>query len=711
VGGNAVSAFLSWRLQATNACDVTLVWKSGFESVAQYGISFKSALYGNERFKPHAVVRTPEEAAHASKQPFDYVLLCVKALPDVYDIANIIESVVSPQHTCILMNTTHSLGVESYLEQRFPTNVILSLVSGAEIAQLGASEFEHKGATDIWVGAATKNPAIPAAIQSDMAEALAMTLSSGQVDCKVSQNIRQQQYERMIGPIAFHPASVVFETPNHSELIEKVGVRALINGVLDELLALAEAQECVFPANFRETTLQQMTQPQENNSTMWLDFEAKRPMEIETYLGSPLKLAQEAGVAVPRIESLYAILHHLNIANRNRPTAAPLNPSPTNNMQPPPRVSSAQQGPRGPMMNGNGPMMNGNGPMMKGGPRPGSRAPSINGVPPPMRRGPPSGQNGYPPRMNGGPNGQRRPSLEDNNLEEFSHLMLYDDVAEDGGPNGNYANGPNAAANLSLRERELMLRQRELQIREQEMNMRRGPPGPGRGRPPPPPSMGGYDDDDDDDDYFDPMGGRAPGPMIDPDNFDMMSVTSRRNRKMPSASQIRKNPEAGFAPGMQNGRSRNPFSRPGMNKNRTSARMMNDVGGLRDEIMNNPLMGYSSNRYGDVDRGAMNAQSRTNSLTAARLDEMGGPYGPYPNSRRTSQSPGNPLSPGPRPMGRPSPPNGFPPNGMAPNGMPPNGMPPNGRPSPPGMRQPVPRHPPGVGNAMAPQQVEQHAGW
>ena len=41
VGGNAVSAFLSWRLQATNACDVTLVWKSGFDAVYQYGISFK----------------------------------------------------------------------------------------------------------------------------------------------------------------------------------------------------------------------------------------------------------------------------------------------------------------------------------------------------------------------------------------------------------------------------------------------------------------------------------------------------------------------------------------------------------------------------------------------------------------------------------------------------------------------------------------------
>lgn len=476
-------------------------------------------------------------------------------------------------------------------------------------------------------------------------------------------------------------------------------MRALVTGIIDELLALAQAQGCTFPPGYRETTIQQMTQSQENNSTMWMDFEAKRPMEIETYLGSPLKLAQDANVPVPRIETLYAALHHLNIVNRSRPAVAPAGSPNGTHPPPPPRLSSAPlpRGPPGAMMNGNGPMK---------GPRPGSRAPSITGVPPPMRRGPPSGpMNGYPPRqMNGMPNGQRRPSFDGNDLEEFSHLMLYDNMVDDGASGPGYENGPASSNDLALRERELMLRQKELQLREQELNMRRG----GRRGPPPPPShMGGFDEDDDEDDYFDPMASRGPGPMIDPDNFDMMSVTSRRNRKIPSASQIRRNPEmAGMAP--PNGRSRNPFARPGMNKNRTSARMMADAPGLHDSIMNNPLMGYSSNRYGDVDRGAMGAQSRANSLTASRLDELqqGGNYGAYPPmSRRTSQSPGNPLSPGPRPMGRPSPPNGFPSNGM-----PPNGMPPNGRPSPPGMRQPVPRHPPGHGNAVAPQQVEQHAG-
>jgi ketopantoate reductase len=145
------------------------------------------------------VVRTPEEAAAQKGGAFDYVILCIKALPDVYDLASVIDSVVTPQHTCILINTTHTLGIEQTIEERFPTNVVLSLVSNAEITQLGASEFEHKGSTEVWVGSANKNSNIPSSIQEDMAQALAMTLSSGQVECKVSPNIRQQQFERVIG--------------------------------------------------------------------------------------------------------------------------------------------------------------------------------------------------------------------------------------------------------------------------------------------------------------------------------------------------------------------------------------------------------------------------------------------------------------------------------------------------------------------------------
>lgn len=145
------------------------------------------------------VVRTPEEAAGNKGGPFDYVILCVKALPDVYDLASVIDAVVTPQHTCILVNTTHTLGVEAAIEERFPTNVVLSLVSNAEITQLGTSEFEHSGSTEVFVGPANRSSEIPTAVQDDMAQALAITLGSGRVECKVSSNIRQQQFERVIG--------------------------------------------------------------------------------------------------------------------------------------------------------------------------------------------------------------------------------------------------------------------------------------------------------------------------------------------------------------------------------------------------------------------------------------------------------------------------------------------------------------------------------
>ena len=480
----------------------------------------------------------------------------------------------------------------------------------------------------------------------------------------------------------------------------------MISDIIDELLQIATAQGCSFTPDFKQRIIESMSKPMETNSIMYQDYTAKRPMEVETYLGSPIKIAAETGIRVPRIETLYALLHHCNIVNQQRPHP-PISPVPV----PPPRMSSAPP-PRMPM-NGsmNGPM-NGNG--MRGG-----RGPPM-GPPPPRRGGPsmngfPRGPNGYNPR--GPPPNQlsKRPSFEGNDLEEFSHLVLYEDIPE-GGVAPGYPEQVNGAglttADLTLREREIRLRQKELQLREQELGMRRG------GRKQHPPRRSGFDDDedDDDDDIFDPMAARGPQPQIDPDNFDMMSVTSRRNRKTPSMGQLRKDPEINT--NGHRGQGRHSFGagmRHGMNRNRASARLMSDVPGLHESLMDNPMMGYSSNRYGTVDRQAMGNESRTNSLTAARLNElqgagtnagMNGAYpgpAPAPLARRSSQSPAGPYNVGPRAMGRPSPPSdGY---------LQANGVYPNGGPSPPGMmRQPVPRHPPGQGNAVAPQQVEQHAG-
>jgi hypothetical protein len=462
-----------------------------------------------------------------------------------------------------------------------------------------------------------------------------------------------------------------------------------VSDVIDELLSIAASQDCKFGADFKDATMRSMlSTTYQDPSTMYQDFVARRPMEVETYLGSPVELAKAANLKVPRLETLYAMLRHVNRINKDRPVAATTPPatmpqSPSTVVQPPPRTMSlSNQAPMPRPMNGGPP--NG-GPMQMRGPPRGPMGPPGRRGPPPVNgfRGPP---NSYPPR---GPSQmQRRPSYDESNLDEFQHVVLYDDLP-DGDVTANFPQeGPQSAANF--RERELMLREKELHLKQQEMAMRSR----GGGRRASHNRHQDFDDDDDEDDYFDPMQARGPPmPPMEAENFDMMSVTSRRTKRTTSQNQLRKDAFAN-GHGMRGG-----YGRPGMGRHRTSAQLMSDMPVLGENILDNPMMGFSSNRYGAVDRKEMADESRANSLTASRLQELGGVGGgPYPGppSRRTSRSPGNPFGPPGRPSNRPSPPNEYPPGQR------------NGRPSPPGgMPAPVPRYPPGQANMMPPHQIEQ----
>src|SRR2546423_2619792 len=137
-------------------------------------------------------------------------------------------------------------------------------------------------------------------------------------------------------PIAFHPTSVLFETPSHADLLQKPGVHDLVSDVIEELLEIASFHHCKFPADLKAKTIQTMLVPTSDPSTMYQDFTARRPMEVETYLVAPLQMANNAGIKTRRIQTLYALLHHVNSVAKDRPPPA----SPAIG-QPPARIGSA----------------------------------------------------------------------------------------------------------------------------------------------------------------------------------------------------------------------------------------------------------------------------------------------------------------------------------------------------------------------------------
>lgn len=104
--------------------------------------------YGKYHFKPHAVYRSMSEA---SQQPYDFVVVTTKALPDLTDDSELIKEVVTPKRTSIVL-IQNGVGVEEPHRKRFPENPILSAVTVVSAAQVAHGKIVQNRWTRISIG-------------------------------------------------------------------------------------------------------------------------------------------------------------------------------------------------------------------------------------------------------------------------------------------------------------------------------------------------------------------------------------------------------------------------------------------------------------------------------------------------------------------------------------------------------------------------------
>jgi Ketopantoate reductase PanE/ApbA C terminal len=213
--------------------------------------------------------------------------------------------------------------------------------------------------------------------------------------------------------------------------------------------------------------------------------------------------------------------------------------------------------------------------------------------------------------------------------------------------------GPRAT-DLELRNRELMLRERELQVREREMEISRRRQNVRYNVP-----STIMDDDEDDDGTTVPRAPVSQRSLMMNDNFDMMTVTGRRSRNNKPPPREKSSSSGGGRLMSFTRGTRAPSRAPSVVSQATF-----------DPLNENPLMGFTSNRYPGVDTRTLAANSRANSLTSQRMDELrmsnGTSYPPH-DSRYPPTPDRAPLPPSDR--------GGYPPNGYPQPSYPPRHAP------------------------------------
>ncbi|KAI8068935.1 2-dehydropantoate 2-reductase [Thamnidium elegans] len=298
VGTGAVGAIYSWRL--SKSCNVTTVCRSNFDIVKEQGFEISSAKFGEEVFKPDNVVRTVSECVDS--EPYDYILITLKALPEIYNCADIIAPAVSKNTTIVLIQ--NGLGVEEPITDRFPENPIVSIVAYIGTSQNDPGKITMVGRESLVVGKyhAAKTDS------DEQRQKFSELLIKGGVDVQFVDDVERVRWQKLFWNSAFSPVCAMTGM-NTTEVLENEEAMNAVKQVMHDVIDAAIANGHPFDHNEQMQNMIARTEATAKNykPSMQLDKERGSPMEVEVILGTPLKRAKAKGLKVPYLELIHSV--------------------------------------------------------------------------------------------------------------------------------------------------------------------------------------------------------------------------------------------------------------------------------------------------------------------------------------------------------------------------------------------------------------------
>ncbi len=119
------------------------------------------------------------------------------------------------------------------------------------------------------------------------------------------------RWRKLVWNIPFNGLGVALQADTR-QLLSDPETAALIRELMDEVVKGATACGRPIPHSFVETMIADTRAMEPYTTSMQVDFERKRPMEVEAIFGEPLRAANRAGAVLPKIEALYGDLSEIN---------------------------------------------------------------------------------------------------------------------------------------------------------------------------------------------------------------------------------------------------------------------------------------------------------------------------------------------------------------------------------------------------------------
>ena len=301
VGAGGVGAYFGGRL-AQAGMDVSVLCRSNYEQVKKDGFEIKS-ISGDFSFKPKGVYRSCAEYPDIA----DYVIVTTKVLPDI-DVVKIIKDAVKPGTMIVLIQ--NGIEIEQEVAKAFSNNELVSSIAYIGVFQLEDGKIFHQAAGRLKMGVYKGG-------SSEKMDLLSDNFNSANVECEVVEDIEFFRWVKLVWNTPYNPVSVLAGGVDTKVISTTKALEDLCVKLMKEVCAVAKSRGIHLPDDIIQKNLEYTREFPAYKTSMLLDFESKRPLEVEAIVGKVVRIAREENVAVPRLESVYALLSAVDIKNRS----------------------------------------------------------------------------------------------------------------------------------------------------------------------------------------------------------------------------------------------------------------------------------------------------------------------------------------------------------------------------------------------------------
>lgn len=295
VGSGAVGLYYGGRLAAAGR-DVRFLVRSDHDTIRRDGIRVTS---------PHGDFHLPTprvSRSGADLGPVDVVLIALKttANPSLDDL-------IPPflHDNTVLLTLQNGLGNEEFLADRFGTHRVMGGLCFICLNRIAPGVVHHLGAGPVSIGEFQRPP-------GERAEAIVAEFCNAGVKAGLVHDLALERWRKLVWNVPFNGLTIAAGGVPVGSLLADPVMEQEVRALMNEVRAAAAALGHVIPPDFAELQITRTRPMGDYQPSSLIDFLQKRPIEVGSIWGEPLRRAAAAGLDLPRLAQLHALLRHID---------------------------------------------------------------------------------------------------------------------------------------------------------------------------------------------------------------------------------------------------------------------------------------------------------------------------------------------------------------------------------------------------------------